>query len=153
MLHSDDDEAAMSASTNATILLAYETDCSDVELKFSTADTIVAGVLASVCSVLGVAFNLCTVVALLHFPKTRQHVTTPFVVSLAAADGCFSLFTLPMLAAKFFARDWILGGEHGFACQVFPVLFYGNSAVTLFSLMCVTINRYGSRHLNVIGFD
>ena len=38
-------------------------------------------------------------------------------------------------------RDWIIGGESGFFCQVFPVFFYANSAVTLFSLMCVTINR------------
>ena len=38
-------------------------------------------------------------------------------------------------------RDWVIGGERGFLCQVFPVFFYANSAVTLFSLMCVTINR------------
>ena len=35
----------------------------------------------------------------------------------------------------------MIGGERGFLCQVFPVFFYANSAVTLFSLMCVTINR------------
>ncbi len=39
------------------------------------------------------------------------------------------------------SRDWILGDSSGFFCQIFPVEFYGNSAVTLFNLMSVTINR------------
>ena len=35
--------------------------------------------------------------------RTRSHVTTPFIVSLAASDFVFSALTLPLLATKFFA--------------------------------------------------
>ena len=40
-----------------------------------------------------------------------------------------------------FFRDWVDGDENGFFCQIFPVLFYGNTAATLFNIMAVTINR------------
>lgn len=59
-------------------------------------------------------------------------------------DGMFNLsyvfcrVELPYIVSY---RDWVLGEENGFFCQFFPILFYTNSAITLFSLMSVTINR------------
>ena len=67
------------------------------------------------------------------------------------SDLVFSALSLPQIAAKFFSHDWILGGEFGFFCQLFPVLFYGNSAVTLFSLMAVTLNRWALIHFPKLG--
>lgn len=53
----------------------------------------------------------------------------------------FSGLTLPLLVIKFINMEWVLGDEDGFWCQAFPVLFYGNAAISLFNLMVVTIHR------------
>ncbi len=83
-------------------------DCTGVPFAFSVGDSAAGGALAAVCCFLGTLLNLCAVAGLLHFPKTRAHVTTPFVVSLAASDLCFSVIALPMLAIKFFARQVVV---------------------------------------------
>ncbi len=111
-------------------------------IVFSMSESLLAGSVAVFCSVFGAVLNLVTIIALLNYSRTRYHVTTPFIVSLATSDLVFSSLTLPFLAIKFFARDWVISDEGGFFCQVFPVLFYSNSAITLFNLMCVTINRW-----------
>ena len=39
----------------------------------------------------------------------------------------------------FFFRDWIVGDV---MCKIFPLLFYGNTAATLFNIAAVTMNRW-----------
>ena len=74
------------------------------QFVFSTAQSLTAGVSASALALVGSVLNLVTIVALLRYSKTRYHVTTPFVISLAFSDFLFSSVTLPTLAVKFFAR-------------------------------------------------
>ena len=99
----------MSAAT-ANVSSGAGGNCSGVDFAFSAGDAAgegdaaAGGALASICCFLGALLNVCAVAGLLHFPKTRAHVTTPFVVSLAASDLCFSTVALPMLAIKFFAK-------------------------------------------------
>lgn len=117
-----------------------ETQCRPNEtLVFSNGDSIAAGVGATLCAIIGSVMNSATIVAILNYPRTRSHVTTPFVVSLACSDFIFSSLTLPTLAIKFFAREWILGETW---CYMYPVVFYSNSAITLLSLIGVTMNRW-----------
>ncbi len=94
-------------ATSTTVLTMNTTideKCSNVTFAFPPGDSLLAGVMASVSSVLGATANLTAIVALLSYPKTRSHITTPFIVSLAASDFVFSSLTLPILALKFFER-------------------------------------------------
>lgn len=126
---------------NSDYATINSTDCYEEEGAFTSADGIVAGAFASSFAFAGTILNGLTILALLNFERTRVQQTTPFVISLSASDLIFSSVTLPALASKFFAKRWIIGDGDGFGCKIFPLFFYGNSAVTLFSLMSVTIHR------------
>ena len=66
----------------------------------------VAAWAAVICSVLGCVGNSLTILVLLCKPTLRKHSTTPFLLSLAFSDLCFSAFNLPLTAARFFMRCW-----------------------------------------------
>ena len=55
-----------------------------------------------------------------------------------------------ILKKQILLSDWIMGY---FWCQFFPMIFYGNSAVTLFSLLAVTINRWAKHKTSIISFE
>ncbi|XP_058442672.1 protein trapped in endoderm-1 isoform X2 [Malaya genurostris] len=46
---------------------------------------------------------------------------------------------MPLTAIRFLNQQWTLGPE---LCKVFPVFFYGNVAVSVLSMVGLTINRY-----------
>ncbi|XP_040576322.1 protein trapped in endoderm-1 [Lepeophtheirus salmonis] len=106
---------------------------------FSGFDSKLAGISATLIGFLGFSLNLVIVLASLNYKKLRYDVTTPFILSLTTSDLLFSSLTLPILAIRFFSEDWIVGET---LCRLFPLIFYGNSAVTLFSLLAVTIHRW-----------
>ena len=56
---------------------------------------------AIVISILGILFNIITILALLNHAPIRKHVTTPFVISLAFSDFLFSCTVLPLMAIRF----------------------------------------------------
>ncbi|XP_059468527.1 protein trapped in endoderm-1-like [Neocloeon triangulifer] len=99
----------------------------------------VASISATILAVVGVAGNLVTMIALLRCTKLRQHATTAFVVSLCISDLLFCTINLPMTAFRFWNRAWIFGET---LCSLFPFFFYGNVAVSLLSMVAITINRY-----------
>ncbi|XP_005185041.1 protein trapped in endoderm-1-like [Musca domestica] len=106
---------------------------------YPDAATVFAGVCACFFTVVGVCGNLITILALVNSPKIRGHATTAFVLSLCISDLLFCSFSLPLTAVRFFAQKWTLGDD---LCRIFPVIFYGNVAVSLLSMVCITINRY-----------
>lgn len=79
-----------------------------------------------------------TALALLRCPKLRGHATTAFVLSLCVSDLLFCSINLPLTASRYFYQEWILGEG---LCQLFPVIFYGNVAVSLLSMVAITLNR------------
>lgn len=89
--------------------------------------------------VIGVLGNLLTIVALLRSRKLRGNVTNILVVNLAVADLVFCAFNLPLTATRYAHQAWIFGDA---LCKIFPVFFYGNLAVSLLSVLMITINRY-----------
>ncbi|XP_078052264.1 trapped in endoderm 1 [Augochlora pura] len=101
--------------------------------------TMLAAVCAIIFSVVGIAGNLVTVIALLKYTRLRRHATTAFVISLSISDLIFSAFNLPLTASRFLREAWVLGKT---LCKIFPLLFYGNVAVSLLSMVAITINRY-----------
>ncbi|XP_065341282.1 protein trapped in endoderm-1 [Cloeon dipterum] len=112
---------------------------STLELFYPKEASIFASVCAALFAIIGVAGNLVTVVALLRSSKLRQHATTAFVVSLCFSDLLFCAINLPMTAARFWHRGWVFGDT---LCRLFPFFFYGNVAVSLLSMVAITINRY-----------
>lgn len=90
--------------------------------------------------------NLVTTVALLMHPKLRGHVTTMFVLSLCVSDLLFCSINLPLTANRYIKQHWGLGPS---LCQMFAFVFYGNEAVSLLSMVAITINRWVFLHLFV----
>ncbi|XP_034940177.1 protein trapped in endoderm-1 [Chelonus insularis] len=101
--------------------------------------TIIAAVCAILFSVVGILGNAVTVIALLKYTRLRRHATTAFVISLSVSDLIFSAVNLPLTASRYLNEAWVLGET---LCQVFPFFFYGNVAVSLLSMVAITINRY-----------
>ncbi|XP_059099520.1 protein trapped in endoderm-1-like isoform X2 [Tigriopus californicus] len=110
-----------------------------VVIHFSRPATIFAAVCASIFTVVGIAGNLLTVVALLRCPKLRSHATTLFVISLAISDLLFAAVNLPLTASRYVQEEWVLGAT---VCRLFPFFFYGNVAASLMNMVAITINRY-----------
>lgn len=107
---------------------------------FDVTSTNVAFMFATSISVIGSVLNFIIIVAILQYKKTRRHVTTPFIVSVASTDLVYSAFILPILATRFYNRSWFPSiGEH--LCHIFPLVFYANMGTSLFALMVITINR------------
>jgi len=69
---------------------------------YSHAESLIAGVGATLQSVAGVALNILVILALLKTKSVRNEYITPAIVSLIVTDLLFSMFTLPMLAVRYF---------------------------------------------------
>ncbi|OXU20771.1 hypothetical protein TSAR_003771 [Trichomalopsis sarcophagae] len=121
---------------NDTILLIQATDH---PIQFPRSVTIFAAACAILFSIVGVVGNLVTVIALLRYARLRRHATTAFVISLSVSDLIFAAVNLPLTASRYLNEAWVLGET---LCQVFPLFFYGNVAVSLLSMVAITINRY-----------
>ena len=79
-------------------------DPPDPDFVFGLPETLAAGSSATLLGILGLLSNLITICALLLHAPIRNHVTTPFVISLAFSDLLFSSTILPLLAIKFFSQ-------------------------------------------------
>nr|XP_036226762.1 protein trapped in endoderm-1 isoform X2 [Bactrocera oleae]XP_036226763.1 protein trapped in endoderm-1 isoform X2 [Bactrocera oleae] len=101
--------------------------------------TLFAAICASIFAITGTFGNLITIIALLKCPKIRVHATTAFILSLSMSDLLFCLFSLPLTAVRFYEEKWTFGDP---LCKIFPVIFYGNVAVSLLSMVGITLNRY-----------
>lgn len=84
------------------------------------------------------AGNLITLLALIRCPKLRNHATTAFIISLCISDLFFCAISMPLQAIRYAMKEWTLGDT---LCQIFPVVLYGNVAVSLLSMVCITLNR------------
>ncbi|XP_050441940.1 G-protein coupled receptor moody [Adelges cooleyi] len=97
---------------------------------------------ASICCVIymlvGVPGNLITIIALFRCKKVRN-ATAVFIINLSVSDLSFCCFNLPLAASTFWYRSWIHGH---LLCRLFPLVRYGLLAVSLFTILAITINRY-----------
>ncbi|KAJ8664876.1 hypothetical protein QAD02_006538 [Eretmocerus hayati] len=111
----------------------------DQPMHFPRPLTIFAATCAIIFSIVGVLGNLITVIALLRYARLRRHATTAFVISLSLSDLIFAGVNLPLTASRYLNEAWVLGET---LCKIFPLFFYGNVAVSLLSMVAITINRY-----------
>ncbi|CAB0034268.1 unnamed protein product [Trichogramma brassicae] len=97
---------------------------------------------AAACCVLfmlvGIPGNLLTLFALFRTKKFKN-ATAVFIMNLSLSDLMFCCVVLPLAASMFWHGVW----RHGaFFCQLFPFLRYALVAVSLFTVLSITINRY-----------
>ena len=74
----------------------------DTAYCYSPIESIIAGVGASFQSIAGVILNLLVIIALLRTGSVRKEYITPSIISLAGTDLLYSVFTLPMMAVRYF---------------------------------------------------
>ncbi|CAH1378099.1 hypothetical protein MTP99_019475 [Tenebrio molitor] len=108
-------------------------------IKYPREATIFASVCAILFCIIGVVGNFVTILALTRCPKLRSHATTAFVLSLCISDLLFCTVNLPLTASRYIHEAWTFGDA---LCKLFPVLFYGNVAVSLLNMVAITLNRY-----------
>lgn len=80
-----------------------------------------------------------TILALVRDSRLRSNATTTFVISLCFSDFLFCAFNLPLTASRYIHQKWVFGVD---LCKAFPVIFYGNVALSLLNMVSITINRY-----------
>lgn len=68
-----------------------------------------------------------------------RNATALFVINLSCSDLLFCCFNLPLAASTFWNRAWTHGDV---LCELFPLVRYGLLAVSLFTILAITINRY-----------
>ncbi|XP_023343199.1 protein trapped in endoderm-1 [Eurytemora carolleeae] len=110
-------------------------------ILFSELESRVTGVVACICSVLGVVGNLVTIGALLNSKKLRSHPTTLFLISLALSDLIFGGYNLPLTAHRFFHRGCEFMCLDYHVCRYFPFFFYGNLGVSIYIMSIIAIYR------------
>ncbi|XP_072748127.1 G-protein coupled receptor moody [Anoplolepis gracilipes] len=97
---------------------------------------------AATCCILfmliGIPGNFITVIALFRTKKLKN-ATAVFIMNLSISDLMFCCFNLPLATSTFWHSSWLYGP---LLCRLFPLLRYGLVAVSLFSVLAITINRY-----------
>ena len=76
----------------------------DTAFVYSELESNISVTCASIISILGFSLNFMVIVALFKTPKLRREDFSPYIVSLALNDTVFSLFVLPINAARFYYR-------------------------------------------------
>ncbi|XP_026730265.1 G-protein coupled receptor moody-like isoform X2 [Trichoplusia ni] len=67
------------------------------------------------------------------------NATAVFIINLHITDVLFGILILPLSAMTFAQRHWIYGIV---MCRVYALLKYGLNAVSIFTILAITINRY-----------
>ncbi|XP_046429906.1 G-protein coupled receptor moody isoform X1 [Neodiprion fabricii] len=87
---------------------------------------------------IGIPGNLITVAALFRTKKLRN-ATAVFIMNLSVSDLMFCCFNLPLATSTFWHSAWLHGQ---LLCRLFPLLRYSLVAVSIFTVLAITINRY-----------
>ena len=93
-------------NSGRSIQLQKINETNSTEIIFDENISNVAAWAAVICSILGCIGNFLTILVLFWKSTLRKHSTTPFLLSLAFSDFCFSAFNLPVVAARYFSRSW-----------------------------------------------
>jgi hypothetical protein len=80
--------------------------------------------------------------SLLLAPRIRALATTPFIISLYTSDLFFSIYVLPVLAAKLLNRKE-QGKEEEAMCQSWPIVFYTLVGATCLTFVVISVQRAG----------
>ncbi|XP_034832544.1 G-protein coupled receptor moody-like [Maniola hyperantus] len=127
--------------TNNTIRqLVNDADYAAVELYKGYSDGLLT--FASACCVIsmiiGIPGNIITILALARY-KRVHNATAIFIMNLSCADLLFCCITPSLAATTFWNRAW----THGrLLCRLYPPARYTLVAVSIFTILAITVNRY-----------
>lgn len=100
---------------------------------------VAAEVAAILCSVLGSAGNIFTLVTIIITPKLRENANNLFVCNLSAADTLFCAIILPVKASVLHLRRWIWNDTF---CIWFAASEHTIFGIAVFSLCTIAVNRF-----------
>ena len=109
---------------------------------FSPTETTILGVSAIILALLGAMANGLLMLSLLLAPRIRALSTTPFIISLCTTNLLFSIYSLPILAAKFLNREE-QGKEEEAMCQSWPIILFTLVLSTALIFVVITVHRAG----------
>ena len=115
----------------------------DHSIIYSPTETTILGISAVLLTLLGTLANGLLISSLLLAPRIRALSTTPFIISLCTSDLLFSIYLLPVFAARYLNRK-DQGEEEGVICQSGPVIFYTLVRVTALTFVIISVQRAGS---------
>lgn len=93
-----------------------------------------------ICSV-GIFGNILVITAVLIDDKMRKCVTNFFIINLAVADIFIMILGIPEIGQFVLSRGWLLGPV---ACKVNRFLLVSSLYCSVWSLLAVSVERYGS---------
>ncbi|XP_037042256.1 protein trapped in endoderm-1-like isoform X2 [Bradysia coprophila] len=105
----------------------------------SSAASVCGAIFFVVYSIIGIAGNSITTIALLRDRKIRQHSTTAFILSLCISDWIFSLVVMPLMAAAYMNEDLM---SNKILCKLHISALMTNFSITMNSIAAIAINRY-----------
>ncbi|XP_014206676.1 G-protein coupled receptor moody-like [Copidosoma floridanum] len=98
--------------------------------------------LAAVCcfifTLVGIPGNIITLAALFPRAKKLRNATTVFIMNLSVSDLMSCSFNLPLATSLFLHSRWVHGPV---LCSTHVLMRYGLVAVSLFSVLAITIMR------------
>ena len=109
---------------------------------FSPTETTILGVSAIFLALLGAMANGSLMLSLFLTPRIRALSTTPFIISLCTSDLLFSIYSLPILAAKFLNREE-QGKEEEVMCQSWPIILFTLVLSTALIFVLSSVHRAG----------
>ena len=109
---------------------------------FSPTETTILGISAILLALLGTMANGLLIGSLLLAPRIRALSTTPFIISLCTSDLLFSIYVLPVLAAKLLNREE-KGKEDEAMSQSWPIVFYTLVRATALTFVVISVQRAG----------
>ncbi|CRK95706.1 CLUMA_CG009163, isoform A [Clunio marinus] len=134
----DDDRETVNSFSGVAPFSFVEEAPSHIFNGFSSSLLNFASICCIIFMLLGIPGNLITIIALSRCKKVRN-ATAVFIINLSCSDLSFCCFNLPLAASTFYHKEWVHGD---LMCRLFPMLRYGLLAVSLFTILMITINRY-----------
>lgn len=68
-----------------------------------------------------------------------RNATSVFIINLCVVDGLYCTFSFPLAAFTFIYKTWPFSDP---LCKFYPMVRYSNVALSLFTVIAITINRY-----------
>ena len=123
------------AKTNTTPTY-YKLQDDDGSFVHSQIQSVIGSVVLALTSISGAWLNFLIIVALLRNSTIRKEYLTPFIISMALADFCYSVFGLPVKSLRFQYRDW-----PGMSCVTYTFIGLGLWTCSAWNLLGVSMIR------------
>ena len=109
---------------------------------FTPTETTILKISAILLALLGTMANGLLLVSLLLAPRIRALSMTRFIIFLCTSDLLFSIYSLPIIAARFLNREDQAKKEE-IMCQSGPIIFFTLVGSTALIFVVISVQRAG----------